>query len=128
MSVDGKNSLSSAIFRIDGVRTVYSLSPNWLEECRCQCPLIQESIPSLSAFLIERGFRDVIENLKLLNSKYLETLQIIVWWVATAKFSNGCGSFFTSEFTHSLNKIENIYLKIYSCIDVSASSTYTTMT
>jgi len=40
MSVDGKNSLSSAIFPIDGVRTVYSLSPNWLEECRCQCPLI----------------------------------------------------------------------------------------
>jgi len=128
MSVDGKNSLSSAIFPIDGVRAVYSLNPNWQEECRCQCLLISRIHPLLSAFLIERGFRDVIENLKFLNSKYLETLQIIVWWVTTAKFSNGCGSFFTSEFTHSLNKIENIYLKIYSCIDVSATSTYTTMT
>jgi len=40
---------------------------------------------------------DVIENLQFLNSKYLETLQIIVWLVATAKFSNKCESFFTSE-------------------------------
>src|SRR6218665_469453 len=59
------------------------------------------------------------KTLRFLNSKYLKTLQIfdssfIVGWVAIAKFFNGCESFFTSEFTHSLKKIENIYLIIYS--------------
>src|SRR6218665_1708578 len=83
----------------------------------CQCPLILRN-SRISAFLIERVFCDVIENLKFLNSKYLGTLQIFdssfnVRWIATV-FLNGHKSFFTTEFTHSLNKIENICLKIYS--------------
>src|SRR6218665_1981891 len=71
------------------------------------------------------------KNLRFLNSKYLKTLQIFdssfnVGWLATV-FLNGCESFFTSEFTPSLNKIENIYLIIYSMCRRLLHN-YTTMT